>query len=70
MFQLSHSDIFVVQKDFFFIYNIIKHHIKAFSNGQQVRKNIQVFDQNEGYMGYCLRKKQIFRLFHSNNFVV
>ena len=69
-FQLSYSDIFVVQKDFFFIYNIIKHHIKAFSNGQQVRRNFQVFDQNEGYMGYPPDKMQIFRLTQSNNFVV
>ena len=59
-FQLSYSDIFVVQKDFFFIYNIIKHHIKAFSNGQQVRRNFQVFDQNEGYMGYPLIKCKYF----------
>ena len=56
IFQLCYSDIFVVQRDFFFIYNIIKHHIKAFSNEQQVRKNFQVFDQNEGYMGYPLKK--------------
>ena len=70
IFQLCYNDIFVVQREFFFIYNIIKYHIKAFSNGQQVRKNFQVFDQNEGYMGYPLRTMQIFRLSHSNNFIV
>ena len=50
-FNYLKSVIFVVHKDFFFILKPIKHHIKAFSNGQQVRKNFQDFDQNEGYMG-------------------
>ena len=70
IFQLCYSDIFVVQRDFFFIYNIIKHHIKAFSNEQQVRKNFQVFDQNERYMGYPLKKCKNFNYLKSVIFVV
>ena len=48
IFTQFQIDIFVVQKAFFFVKNIIKHHVQVFFKEIETQKNFKVFDENHG----------------------